>query len=244
MSATILPRHAVTGVRAVGIVNGRPVYPIKGGSGENDPDPTDDPEEDEDDPEEDEDPDAGKTPEQLAAELKTMRSSLSRANRQAKNWRRKANGENGDDKGGDKGGENDGDDSRKFTKADLDAARSEVQESATRKAKDQLVAVSLDMALREAGMNLPKDPDARKAKISRARRLIDMDDIAVNDDGELEGLSDQIAELKNEYPELFAAAATNRRVGRPGGQGGNGGGANTKKDSTTLQAEALFGKGS
>lgn len=59
------------------------------------------------------------------------------------------------------------------------------------------------------------------AKLNKALRLLDTDDLDLNEDDEVEGLEDQIEELKEEFPELFApkhdAASHGRRVPRVNG---------------------------
>jgi hypothetical protein len=43
MRSTTLPVHALTGLTAIGLVGGKPVFPVLGGSGPDDPPPTDPP---------------------------------------------------------------------------------------------------------------------------------------------------------------------------------------------------------
>lgn len=61
------------------------------------------------------------------------------------------------------------------------------------------------------------------AKLNKALRLLDMDEIDVDEDDEVHGLEDQIDELREEFPELFApkhdAASHGRRVPRANGAG-------------------------
>jgi hypothetical protein len=74
-------------------------------------------------------------------------------------------------------------------------------------------------ALRDAGFDFPDDKDARAAKLRRALKLMDVEDVEIDDDGEVLGLEDAIDELKAEFPELFAKASGTRQRKRPGNTG-------------------------
>lgn len=71
-------------------------------------------------------------------------------------------------------------------------------------------------AFTEAGLILPKGKEANA--LARAMKLLDMDDIALSDDGDVEGLAEQIAELKADMPELFARKTTTRVDGAERGR--------------------------
>lgn len=59
-----------------------------------------------------------------------------------------------------------------------------------------------------AGRNALLAAGVPSGKVKRALRLIDMDDVEIDDDGEVIGIEDAIDELKDEWPELFAAKAS------------------------------------
>jgi hypothetical protein len=65
----------------------------------------------------------------------------------------------------------------------------------TRKRKASRSRSWAKLALKEAG--LQGTPD-------KLLKLIDTDDIEVDEDGEVDGLTEQIDELKKDFPELFA----------------------------------------
>lgn len=71
--------------------------------------------------------------------------------------------------------------------------------TAESKYKPQLISLAGRNALLSAGV--PAE------KVKRALRLIDMDDVEIDEDGDVVGIEDAIDELKDEWPELFAAKA-------------------------------------
>jgi len=130
---------------------------------------------------------------------------------------------------------------KKATAGDPDEDRERAEERVAAQWKPRLVKSAARAALAEAG--------AKKTAIARLSRSIDLDSVEVDDDGEIEGLDDQIEELKDDLPELFkdeddddAPPKRRRKLGRTdaGARGNNS--KVTQKDSTTRQAEALFGK--
>lgn len=101
--------------------------------------------------------------------------------------------------------------------AAIEAARAEVEG----RYKPMLVRQAARAALVSNGLALPKDKAKEDQAISRAMRLIDMEEVEVGEEGEIEGLSDQIVAIRQEFPELFI-----RRGGRDieaGDRGGSGG---------------------
>lgn len=89
--------------------------------------------------------------------------------------------------------------------ADSKAAR-EATEQAQAKFKPIAVKAAAKAEFLAAGLNDPKGE--RVAKLSR---LLDLDQVDVDDDGEVSGLSEQIASIKTDYPELFE-----RKPAKPG----------------------------
>lgn len=250
-----------TGLRleAVGVVAGRPVWPIMGASEDDEdddndpPDPEDvDNEDDDDEDEDDDDPWAGKSEDDLKAELKRLSGAHRKAKTQAQRWREFGQGKtdtapdgtkrvapkpNGDGKPGPKNGA--------LTRADLEAAVEEARNQA--RAENQVAAIttSARAELRAAGLALPKDSDEAKETIARAVRLLNLDDVTL-EDGEVVGLDDAIADLKRLLPGMFKAGVPANGNGRrpapnPGNTGGGKGGSGKAKTATEQQAAAIFG---
>lgn len=79
-----------------------------------------------------------------------------------------------------------------------------------------------------------------KTAIERALKLIDFDEVKVEADGTVEGLDDQIEELREEMPSLFKAER--KRTRRINGDDGERGPVGGKKSATEIQAARLLGK--
>ena len=71
-------------------------------------------------------------------------------------------------------------------------------------------------------------------------KLIEHDDLDVTDDGEVEGLDDEVDRLKEDYPELFIKRRSGGKV-ETGDRGGDG--PRKKMTATERQAAALRGAG-
>ncbi|MEU1309500.1 phage scaffolding protein [Streptomyces cinnamoneus] len=81
--------------------------------------------------------------------------------------------------------------------------------------KTRALVTGVNSALAEAGWN--------GTRLNAVMKLLDLDEVDVDDDGEISGLSEQIADIKTDFPELFKrmrapAAAANGA----GGSGQNG----------------------
>lgn len=198
----------------------------------------DDPELDEDEDEDgadddgtdkDEDPDAGKSDEDLRAELKEIRKHLASSNDKGKRNRLRVKqlqsqlSQRATDGKGDKA---EGD------QPDVDAVRREVQD----KANQTIKRVSVRAALSSAGLT--------KEQVGRMIALVDLGDLDVDEDGEVDGVDEAIEDLRNDFPQLFEAKA---EKGAQGGRrkvrsavGGNGV-AKVEKSIGQIQAEALRG---
>lgn len=89
------------------------------------------------------------------------------------------------------------------TEAEANArqAREEAEASASKAWKPRIVKQAARAALVEAGLTGAPD---------RLLKLVDVDQVEVDDDGEVSGLDDQIKALKKEYPELFAKRGGSR----------------------------------
>jgi hypothetical protein len=234
--------HPHTGepLRAVWVrPDGRPVWPIMGASEDDDVDKDEDVDEDESD-DEDEDG-AGDDPykdldaDALRAKLIERDRSKKRDVDRIKRMRKRA-------KPPEKKPEDDPD--KKFTRAELDEIRIETETATRGEMLPVVIKHAATSALRDAGFTFPDDRDERAKKLKRALKLMDVEDVEIDDDGEVLGLEDAIDELKAEWPELFAKTNGTRQRKRPGNVGGTGKPVTRKKSTTELQAEALFsGKG-
>lgn len=88
--------------------------------------------------------------------------------------------------------------------ADNDAAA----KAAEAKYKPIVVKQAARGALLEAGLAVEKGKE--QAALSKALKLLDMDEIDLSDDGDVEGLTEQIDELKSTWPQLFVRKGTRR----------------------------------
>lgn len=206
-----------------------------GGGGDDDDD--DDAAEDEDD--EEDDPDAGKTEDELRAELKAAREALSKASGSSKAKRDKIKElkrQLAAVEGGAGGGDDDDDDD------------DDEDDAASRKKSRQAVA-----AERERADNRIKKAEARGAlrgagidpkRLERAVGLIDLDELDVDDDGNVDGLDEALDALRDEWPELFAKQTRRRRdvAGRED-RDGSGGGGGRKLSTAERHAQRLAGRG-
>jgi hypothetical protein len=125
-------------------------------------------------------------------------------------------------------------------KVDVDAVRRETEEAARAKLKPGLVKSAARDALKAAGLILPEKGDGASA-YQRAIRLLDMDEIDVDDDGEVSGVDDQVKAVKRDFPELFA-----RRGAKVvnAGAGSNGDGTSQKTETSANRLAAMVtGKG-
>lgn len=106
-----------------------------------------------------------------------------------------------------------------------DAAKAVADATAAAEAKYKplVVKAAARAAFVEAGLVL--QTGKADTAMARAIRLLDLDDIDLTDDGAAEGLAEQVAEIKADFPELFAAkpVRSGARVdGADKGAGGNG----------------------
>lgn len=92
---------------------------------------------------------------------------------------------------------------------DVDKVKAEAIAEAAAQWKPRVVKQAARSAFLEAGLVLPKDN--ADAAMSRALKLLEMDDLDITDDGQVDGLREQVDEIKRDFPELFAAPRT-----RPG----------------------------
>lgn len=118
-----------------------------------------------------------------------------------------------------------------------DDAAQKATEAAEARYKPVAVRSAARAAFMEAGLT-----DATAEQVKKLLRLIDMDDVEIGDDGEVDGLEDQIADIKDNFPALFAPKdeVTARRRTRIAAAGKNGGA--RPKTPSEMQAAALFGR--
>lgn len=178
------------------------------------------------DKDEPDDPDEGKTEAELRAELAKLRTAQAKANKEAERLRLQKKAER------EKAAK------EREQKADADDKVTQAEQ------RVRVVAIRTAgaAALLEAGF----DGDRKAAK--ELTRLLDLDGLEVDDDGEVDGLDDAIADLKERYPRLFKDADEERRPvkkavrkvdTRPAGGGRREGG--TAKSSAELLAARLTG---
>lgn len=89
------------------------------------------------------------------------------------------------------------------SKRDMDRAVARAAERAAAKVegklKPALAAVAVEAALAKSGWS------GKEETLPRLMKMIDMDEIDVDDDGKVVGIADQIAEIKRDIPEWFRA---------------------------------------
>lgn len=92
---------------------------------------------------------------------------------------------------------------------EIEDARNEERERLSSEFESQIIRTQAEAALASAKIVNP----------SKSIKLLDLDDLKINDEGEVEGLSDAVKQLKEDYPNLVESSSTNPNVG--GGDGGN-----------------------
>lgn len=174
----------------------------------------------------------------------TVTEGLAKANAEAKKWRLRAQGKDekwtvpGWQKAKDETEDDDDEPAKKPTrrqpKVDPEAIRREAEEAALAKAKPGLVKAAAKDAFRNAGLLMPDKGDSSPA-INRAFRLLDLDAVDVDEDGDVSGIDEAVKAVKREYPELFARKGA-RAVNAGAGSDGNGAGAKTDTSANKLAA--------
>lgn len=124
------------------------------------------------------------------------------------------------------------------------AAREELQAEFQTKADKDNLRAEVSVALMTAGLNLSEEELASPAKarkaVARVVNMIDLDKLVL-DDGNIEGLDDELTELKKSLPGLFKSGAP----AKPKTRGGdvapkNNGGAKGGDDDVAQLAKAWF----
>jgi hypothetical protein len=197
----------------------------------------DDQDDDEDDEDEEDDDLADLTDDELRAELKKTRESLSKASGSGKVKRdriKQLRAELDEAKRKPVGKKTDAD--ADGDKPDAEAIRAEADRTANERANSRIVKAEARGALATAGV--------AKDRVARAVGLLDLKGIDVDDDGEVDGLDDAIDALKQEWPELFPAERKRRTstTGDDDRDGDAGKRAKGKPSTDELQAAAALGR--
>ena len=164
-----------------------------GGSGGDDDDEDDDDEDDEDDDDEDDDL-AELSEDELRAELKKTRQSLSAASGSSKAKRdkiKRLNRELEEARKPKPKAKTDDDDE----KLDADAIKAAAKAEARAESDTRIKKTTVRAELKAAG--IPAD------QATRLIGLVDLESLDVDDDGEVEGLDEAIADLKEAWPQIF-----------------------------------------
>jgi hypothetical protein len=126
-------------------------------------------------------------------------------------------------------------DTRRWRKKaqELEQGKEGASEEAGKQVADKyrplLIQTKAQAALLEAGVET--------GKAARALKLLDLSDLDVDDDGEVDGLTDQVDDLKNEWPELFEAKQEKRqRAPRVNGAGRTPSAPQAKSSAARLSA--------
>lgn len=93
---------------------------------------------------------------------------------------------------------------------DVDKAVADAKAAATAEWKPRLVRSVARSAFLEAGLVLPKDN--ADGVMGRVLKMLDLDDLDVADDGTVDGLTEQVAEIRRDFPEMFASTRKLSRV--------------------------------
>jgi len=95
------------------------------------------------------------------------------------------------------------------------------------KYKGALAAVAVEAALSRAGYS------AGEERLARVMKMIDMDEVDVDDDGQVVGIVDQIADIKHDVPEWFQGTTKAPSVVRRGAADVDAGPRSTKATGDT-----------
>lgn len=119
---------------------------------------------------------------------------------------------------------------------DVDKVAADATAAAESKFKPLVVKAHARSAFVEAGLALPKDNP--EGALARVLKLLDLDDIDVTEDGTVDGLREQVEDIRRDFPELFAT--TRQRPARVDAAD-RGAPAPKQKSSAEILAAALSG---
>jgi len=220
------------------LTSGAPVWPVRGAEGDDDDDSDgegidtgaggdgdddDDSDDDDDDGKGKKGDDAGKGKKYVAPtedEWRRTQAALTRANGDAKRHRLRVR------------------ELSKPKEGETDAAKT-ATDAAEKRYKPVAIRSAAKAAFLEAGLN-----DASPERVKKLLRMVDLDEVDVDGDGDVTGLDEQIESVKDDYPELFKPAEQPRkRATRLDASNRQTGG--TDKPSSTGEkiAAALFAGG-
>ncbi|MCW0214379.1 MAG: phage scaffolding protein [Pseudonocardia sp.] len=122
-------------------------------------------------------------------------------------------------------------------KADPDAKKPEdIEREAAQKVESRYKPIVVRQAARaafaEAGLRNPE------TSLPRVLKLLELDEVDVSEDGDVDGLDEQIAEIKNEWPELFVQ----RRAPRVDGADQGSSGGRQKSSAEKITAAFMAGQ--
>lgn len=123
---------------------------------------------------------------------------------------------------------------RKPAAAEVD--EDEIEERVS-KGKAEGIKIAIRAEAKTALLAAGLQPGEGGATLKKALRLLDLDEVTLDDDGDPEGLDDQIVELRSEMPELFRVARKKRKIN--GEDTRDSSGKPRKKSATEIQAERL-----
>lgn len=189
--------HPRTGLQAIGFLkDGSPIWPVVGGAIDVEPEDDGEPNDERSDGDGD-DEWTPPTREEFEELLRSKRS----ANKEAMERRRYLEAHGIDWKTGERRErerDRDTDDDAKTSPAKTESARRSAERAAAKvemRYKPAIARLAVKGALTDAGWT-GKDT-------SMVMKLIDLDDIAVDDDGEVTGITDQIEAIRAEFPSWF-----------------------------------------
>lgn len=118
---------------------------------------------------------------------------------------------------------------------DVERVTREATSAVEARYKPMVVKAQARAAFAEAGL--------KGDSVARVVRLLDLDDLDIDDEGSVTGLNEQIEEIKQDFPELFAATAnstgTTRRTSRV--DGANKPAGSTKPQSSAERIASMLG---
>lgn len=241
-----LPVHPTTGLTAIGVLrSGRPVWPVLGGAPDDEDaddkdqggDTDDGKDTDADDGKGDEDDDSGDD------DKDSKDDGAGKADVVPRSELRKVIKERQSAKAALRARDQELAELKRTNEGESERAAREAAEAAAKSAEAKYKPITIKAALLEAGV--------KATRIKGALRLVDMDEIEVDAEGDVTGIDEQIDLLKEDYPEFFAdpdAEKNSRRERRgSGSRGADGADKQPEKKkpltATERQAAALLGKG-
>lgn len=123
---------------------------------------------------------------------------------------------------------------RTTSEDDAGKAAREQAEAAEKKFKPVAVRSAAKSAFLEAGLQ-----NATADRVAKLVRMLSLDDIVIDDDGDVSGLDEQVAAIKADCPELFTP--TEKRVPRINTSDRPGTNGKPKRSSDLIAAQVLGG---